>query len=77
MLDERLLKVSGTELRAYLVLTSEKKDMTATEMGVKIKVQRAVASKALCSLYRFGLIHKYRRHRECFFTIIGGVEKLC
>jgi predicted transcriptional regulator len=73
MLDPRLLKLTLTELRAYLVLNDEKKDMDATYLGTKLKIQRAMASKALNNLHRFGLIHKYRRHRECFFTVIGGV----
>ena len=73
MLDPRLLKLTLTELRAYLVLTDEKKDMDATLLGTKLKIQRAMASKALNNLHRFGLIRKYRKHRECFFTIVGGV----
>jgi predicted transcriptional regulator len=73
MLDERLLKISLTELRAYLVIADEKKDMKAMELAPKLKIQRAMASKALNNLHRFGLIRKYRRHRECFFTIVGGI----
>jgi len=71
MLNEKLLKLNLSELRAYLVLADEKKDMNATEIAVKLRIQRAMTSKALNNLYRFGLIHKYRRHRECFFSIIG------
>ena len=77
MLDERILKLNLSQLRAYLVIVDGKKDMDATELAAKLKIQRAMASKALSNLWRFGLIHKYRRHRQCFFTIIGGVKKLC
>jgi predicted transcriptional regulator len=72
MLDEKLLKLNLSELRAYLVLADEKKDMNATEVATKLKIQRAMTSRTLNILYRFGLIHKYRRHRVCFFSVIGG-----